>query len=369
MRHRSSCDCTAPIWRCCGTWAKKCERSWPIRPEVVHSSASLAEALPKLAIQVDEEQARLAGLDHTAVAQQLDAALEGATGGSVLEATEELPVRVRVSNLRRGQISEIAALDLLPTGLPANEREQIPLSSLARVVLQPEVSVIPHYNMLRMNEVQAYITAGVLPAGVLADFQARLAASDFEMPAGYSFEIGGEASKRDEAIGNLMSSVSVLLVLMVATLVLSFGSFRMAGLIGAVAVLSVGLSLGALALFGFPFGFMGIVGTMGLIGVAINDSIVVLAALREDPQASQGNPAAVRDVVVRSTRHVLSTTLTTVAGFLPLILGGGGFWPPPGDIDCRRRERRDDSGTLFYSVGLCAGDVPPVSRVTGVSNT
>ena len=297
-------------------------------PEVVHSSASLAEALPKLAIQVDEEQARLAGLDHTAVAQQLDAALEGATGGSVLEATEELPVRVRVSNPRRGQISEIAALDLLPTGLPANEREQVPLSSLARVVLQPEVSVIPHYNTLRMNEVQAYITAGVLPAGVLADFLDRLAASDFEMPAGYSFEIGGEASKRDEAIGNLMSSVSVLLVLMVATLVLSFGSFRMAGLIGAVAVLSVGLSLGALVLFGFPFGFMGIVGTMGLIGVAINDSIVVLAALREDPQASQGNPAAVRDVVVRSTRHVLSTTLTTVAGFLPLILGGGGFWPP-----------------------------------------
>ena len=297
-------------------------------PEVVHSSASLAEALPKLAIQVDEEQARLAGLDHTAVAQQLDAALEGAIGGSVLEATEELPVRVRVSNPRRGQLSEIAAIDLLPAASANGEREQVPLSTLARVTLQPEVSVIQHFNTLRMNEVQAYITAGVLPAEVLADFQARLAASDFEMPAGYSFAFGGEASKRDDAIGNLMSSVGVLLVLMVATLVLSFSSFRMAGLIGAVAVLSVGLSLGALALFGFPFGFMGIVGTMGLIGVAINDSIVVLAALREDPQAREGDPAAVRDVVVRSTRHVLSTTLTTVVGFLPLILGGGGFWPP-----------------------------------------
>jgi multidrug efflux pump subunit AcrB len=95
-----------------------------------------------------------------------------------------------------------------------------------------------------------------------------------------------------------------------------------------VSVLSVGLSLGALALFGYPFGFMGIVGTMGLIGVAINDSIVVLAALREHPKAREGDPAAVRNVVVRSTRHVLSTTLTTIAGFLPLLLGGGGFWPP-----------------------------------------
>jgi len=297
-------------------------------PNVVHTTASLAEALPKLSIQVDEEKARLAGLDHLAVAQQLDATLEGSTGGSILEATEELPVRVRVSDPRRGQLSEIASLDLLPAATVAGQRELVPLSSLAKVKLEPEVSVIPHFNTRRMNEVQSYITAGVLPAEVLSEFQARLAASGFEMPAGYSYELGGEASKRDDAIGNLMSSVGVLGVLMVATLVLSFSSFRMAGLIGAVAVLSVGLSLGALAMFGYPFGFMAIVGTMGLIGVAINDTIVVLAAIREDESAREGNPAAVRDVVVRSSRHVLSTTLTTVAGFMPLILAGGGFWPP-----------------------------------------
>jgi len=190
-------------------------------PDVVHSGASLAEALPKLAVHVDEQQARLAGVDHTSVAQQLDAALEGATGGSVLEATEELPVRVRVSNPRRGQLSEIASIDLVPSATPAaastgKRPVQVPLSSLAEVALQPEVSVIPHFNTLRMNEVQAYITAGVLPAEVLADFQQRLAASDFEMPPGYSYEFGGEASKRDDAIGNLMSSVGVLMVLMVA---------------------------------------------------------------------------------------------------------------------------------------------------------
>ena len=179
-----------------------------------------------------------------------------------------------------------------------------------------------------MNEIRAYITSGILPAQVLNELKANLETAGFKMPPGYHFEFGGETSKRDDAILNLMSSVSILLVLMVATLVLSFGSFRMAGLIGVVAFLSVGLSLGALALFGFPFGFMAIVGTMGLIGVAINDTIVVLAAIREDEQAREGQPDAVRDVVMGSTRHVLSTTLTTIAGFLPLILSGGGFWPP-----------------------------------------
>ena len=297
-------------------------------PDVVHTQASLAEALPKIAIQVDEQQARLAGLDHSSIARQLDAALEGSTGGSILEATEELPVRVRVSGERRGQISEVGSLDLLPTTSAIGDRKFVPLAAIAKPTLKPEVSVIPHFNTQRMNEVQAYITAGVLPAQVLGDFQQRLAQSGFQLPPGYHYEIGGEASKRDDAIGNLMSSVGVLAVMMVATLVLSFSSFRMAAIVGAVGMLSVGLSLGALAAFGYPFGFMAIVGTMGLIGVAINDTIVVLAAVREDELAREGDPAAVRDVVVRSTRHVLSTTMTTIAGFLPLILAGGGFWPP-----------------------------------------
>ena len=93
-------------------------------------------------------------------------------------------------------------------------------------------------------------------------------------------------------------------------------------------MLSGGLSLGALYVFGYPFGFMAIVGTMGLVGVAINDAIVVLAALRADPQASQGDPTAIREVVVASTRHIVATTITTIAGFAPLLIAGGDFWTP-----------------------------------------
>ena len=73
---------------------------------------------------------------------------------------------------------------------------------------------------------------------------------------------------------------------------------------------------------------MSVLGTFGLIGVAINDSIVVLAALRSDPHAKNGDLLAMQQVVVRSTRHVLTTSITTVAGFVPLFLDGGEFWTP-----------------------------------------
>lgn len=298
-------------------------------PEVTHTRSDLGDDLPKFALVLDEEKARLAGLDHTQVARQLAAATEGALGGTVLEETEELPVRVRLPKAQRADLADISSLDLIsPTASGDGPLRTIPFSAIGHLELKPEISAVTRLNKLRMNEVKAYIDAGVLPSVVLAKLKARLAAHGFEFPPGYELSLGGEAKGRNQAIGNLMSSVGVLMVLMVATLVLSFSSFRSAALIGAVGMFSVGLGLAALWLFGFPFGFMAIVGTMGLIGVAINDSIVVLAALREDDQARIGNPIAVRNVVMKGTRHVVATTATTVVGFLPLVLAGGGFWPP-----------------------------------------
>ena len=159
------------------------------------------ETVPKLTLSVDEEETRLAHLDHRAIAAQLEASLEGAVGGSVLEATEELPIRVRVAETQRSGLAQIGSLDLLPTTGPltssprgerTNDYAGIPLAALAEIELKPELAVVPRLNGRRMNEVQAYITAGVLPAEVLERFEKTLAASDYQLPPGYTYELGGE---------------------------------------------------------------------------------------------------------------------------------------------------------------------------------
>ena len=146
--------------------------------------------------------------------------------------------------------------------------------------------------------------------------------------SGYRIEYGGEADARGSAVGNLLASVGVLAILMVATLVLSFNSFAIAALLGVVALCAVGLAAMALWLFNSIFGFTAILGTLGLIGLAINDSIVVIAALREDPLARLGDVKATVQVVLKATRHVAATTVTTIIGFVPLMLDSTGFWPP-----------------------------------------
>lgn len=298
-------------------------------PNVTHVRDDLTETLPKLGLTVDEEQARLVGLDNTAIAQQLQTYLEGSVGGSILEATENLPVRVRIANSNRADLAQIASLNLQPNQQAGASAQNLrPLSALGDFNLVPQLAKISRRDEQRVNTVQAFITAGVLPSVVLEEFQKRLEAQNFQLPPGYRYEFGGEEAERSETVNKLFSTVGILALIMVITLVLSLGSFRLGGIVLAVAIGSVGFALFALWVFGAVFGFMAIVGTMGLIGIAINGAIIILSAFNESEAARSGDVKAVREVVVKATRHVLTTTITTMVGFIPLITDGGSFWRP-----------------------------------------
>ena len=301
-------------------------------PHVHTTRASFSESLPKISFEVDEQKARLAGLYFTGIANELNSTLEGITGGTILEASEELPVRVRVSGEEQKDLNDIASLDLL---IPASGRQQsrldsssyrgIPLSAISNMSLKAETVSIERLNGERLNEVQAYIDAGVLPSQVQNDFEQRLMTADFQIPSGYKLEWGGAKQERDEAVSALAGKVVIIIALMIATIVYSMSSFRLAGLLFFVAFLSVGIGFGALWLAGHPWGFMSLVAMMGMIGVTVNDSIVVLASIREpDVQTIE----SIRTSVVENTRHILSTTFTTIVGFTPLFLFGGDFWSP-----------------------------------------
>lgn len=142
-------------------------------------------------------------------------------------------------------------------------------------------------------------------------------------------QIAGDSEEQGEAVGLLLAYAPLLATLMLASLVLSFRSLPVAAIIGTVAVLSVGLGMLSLWSGGYPLGFNPIIGSAGLVGVAINASIVVLAAIRANPSARAGDVDEIVREALGATRHIVATTLTTIGGFLPLLLfSGGDFWPP-----------------------------------------
>ncbi|NKX45779.1 efflux RND transporter permease subunit [Roseicyclus persicicus] len=299
---------------------------------VVTVRSEVAGGAPQLTLEVDEARARLLGLDLGQIARQMEAGLEGVTGGSLLEGTEELPVRVRLGAGLRGDAVAIGDMPILPPGaaqVAASGRfPAVPLSSLGTLRLEPAQSTITRRNGERVNTVQAHLLPGVLPAEALAEATARMQAAGYAPPPGIRLETGGDSDARDSTVRALVAPLGLIVTLSIAVVVMTFNSFRLTLIAFAVAGLSAGLSILALAVFGYPFGINAIIGVIGSVGVSINAALIVLSGLQEDARASAGNRAAMVDVVAGSARHITSTTVTTVGGFLPLILGGGGFWPP-----------------------------------------
>ena len=293
-------------------------------PGVTYTQAQLLLGEPVARLSTDEASAALAGLRLGDVAGRVRAETDGVLGGTVVEGVEVLPVRVIGPADRRSGADNIAAVPLPGEGRSAMST----VGALGGMTLVPQTAAIVRLDGERANPVYGYLSPFVLPAPTLQAFFARFEAAGLEMPPGYRLVIGGEAESQGDATADLMSTAIPLLILMVGAVVLAFNSFRYAGVVFTVGFLSVGLALFGVWMFGTPLGFNAIVGSMGLVGLSINGTIVVLSALRNSPLALLGDPLAIRETVMDATRHILATTLTTMGGFAPLLLDGDPFWLP-----------------------------------------
>ena len=297
-------------------------------PAVTAVRASIDAGAPQVRMALDEARVRRVGLTLRDASRQMEAALEGATGGTLVEGTEEIPVRVRLGGPWR---SDLAALADLPIVVPSEGGElapAVPLSALGELRVVPQATPITRRDGERTQTVQAFVAHGVLPQEALGEVRRRLEASGLAVPPGYRLEWGGDADARAETLADLTASLPLVALAGIATVVLTFDSLRLAGVVAAVAGLSAGLSLLSLAVLGFPFGINAVVGVIGSIGVSVNAAIIILTGLQRDPRSARGDREAMAEVVAGSSRHILSTTITTFGGFVPLLLAGGGFWPP-----------------------------------------
>ncbi len=296
-------------------------------PDVTHTKVSMEAGPPKLVFALEEDKLKQVGLSRVQVATSLDAALRGRLGGELLEDTERLPVRTRLTR-RDWSDSNVLQNLRIPIARSVSGAQSVPLSALGAAHLEPDDSPITRENGQRLNRVQAFLVRGVLPEEALKVLRAQLAVEPIELPPGYSYSFGGDSDERAGVIEDLMAPLGIIMAALVATILLTFNSWRLSAIAVLVCVCSFGLSLFALALFRYPLGITPLIGVIGSIGVSINAAIIILTALQQDSEAASGSADAVVRVVRDSSRHIVSTTITTFGGFLPLILEGSRFWPP-----------------------------------------
>ncbi len=291
-------------------------------PKVTYTASDLQMGQIIASLGANESATKRAGMPLRSLARELNTAFEGIDAGSIQEGLQRIPVRVQIEPAQRASLNTALSLPLATPGggtMPG---------ALGKMKLVPKIALIPHKDGVRYNGIYAYLSPFTLPSTVLADFKEHLGRSDFTLPHGYTLSIGGDAESQGEAIGSLLSTALPLLILMMGAVVLAFNSFSYAGIVGASGVLSIGLALFSIWAFGQSMGFMAIVGIMGLVGLSINGTIVVLTALKANDAAKTGDPLATRETVIDATRHIVATTLTTIGGFIPLLVFGDSFWGP-----------------------------------------
>ena len=296
-------------------------------PDITHTKLSISPAAPKVEFELDEEKLRRLGLERTQVAALVDSYLRGRFGGAVIEDTEQLRVRAKLEREAWQDSDELLNLQIPLPGQLGRPRF-VPLSAVGELNIVPDDAPIGRRNGERINQVQAFLTRGVLPEEALKLLRQSLEDNPITLPHGYRYSFGGDSGERAGVVNDLIGPVGLVMSLLLATIMLTFNSWRLTALAFGVVICAFGLSFLALALFRYPLGIMALVGVVGSIGVAINACIIILTSFQQSPAAASGNRDAMRDEVLDSSRHIISTTLTTFGGFLPLILEGSQFWPP-----------------------------------------
>jgi len=282
-------------------------------PQVVDVLADQSASVTGLQINFDEVNLAFSSKSSKDIINEISSSTRGLYVGSMLDGNKEIPIRIKNKNRESSELNQAAFLAI-------NSAEGFDyVESFSDISYSSEINQINRYQGSRNNAVKAAVYPGTLGSNVLTDVADELRAFEDSLPTGYSLKQFGDAEERAESFGQIFSTFFFFMGLIVVALVMILNSFRQASIILFVGTLCIGL--GFLGMFvGFQnFGFIGLVGIVGLAGLAINDSIVVLSHLNEDAGTGKISKHKLIETTIRSTRHIVTTSLTTVGGLLPLL--------------------------------------------------
>lgn len=296
---------------------------------------------PEIRVTPEPIIASLFHIDAAQINTSVNYALEGVRVGEVDFGGDEM-IDLRIRNLpeQRDTMQSLADLPLRSQSGRVVSLDQV--ASIERV-LSP--NVIRHYDRQRAITIRAQVIPGVTPDQVKAQLvsslrpelspaqQRNLVMNEMTLQAdGMALiEFGGENELRDEALEDLTLAMGIALAAMLMILTIQFNSFIQPLIIlFAVPLSLVGVALG-LMIFGFNFSVSAMIGVVALAGIVVNDAIMIIEFINQRYNTGLPIEKAVLYAGQLRLRPIMMTTITTIAGLLPLglnVSGGGEFWQP-----------------------------------------
>ncbi len=275
------------------------------------------ERVPVLHLTADPERLRLVGLTPNEVARQLQFQLDGTAVTTVRQGLRSVEVHARggAADAGRPQAIELRTLD----------GHTVPLAQLGKLEVRFEDPVIRRYNREPFVAVHADIR-GAQPNDVSAAVWSKLAKLRASLPPGYRIDIGGSVEQSGKADASINRLMPVMLALTLIFVMLQMRSFSGTFVVVATAPLGVIGAVAALLLFRQPFGFVALLGLIGLAGILMRNTLILTQQVADNLQDGMPASDAVVEAAVRRARPVVLTALAAIFAFVPLTLDG--FWGP-----------------------------------------
>lgn len=300
-------------------------------PGVINVSLSQKDSVPQYTFVLDPVRMERNYLNAAYVGSVLRTAIAGTELTKIIKNEKEVKL---IATFEPTSIPDLASLQNLQ--ILNLRKEPVYLKDVATIALEPAVDVITRIDQKRTILLSAGADGSTNGGTILTEFQKSI--KDYPMPLGYGIAYGGENESNAESVGSILRAMIIALLLIVATLVIQFNSFRKALIVLVPIPLAlIGVFMG-MAVFNVPLSFPALIGVLALFGIVVKNAIILVDKININVESGIPFEDAVVDAGKSRLEAIFITSICTIAGIIPVTLSNE-FWQALGS-------------TIIFGLGL-----------------
>lgn len=282
-------------------------------PGAINVDVSQKESVPEYTFKLDPRKMEQNYLNAAYVGSVLRTAVSGTEITKIVRGEKEIDLTARFDQKYLPDLAALQNLQIL------NLRKQpVFLKDIATVSLEPSVDVITRIDQKRTILLTAGADTSTNGQAILAAFQDKV--SGYDLPSGYEITYGGENEQNAESVASVLQAMIIALMLIVATLIIQFNSFRKALIVLVPIPLAlIGVFFG-MALFDVPLSFPGLIGILALFGIVVKNAIILVDKINLNIKSGIKFEDAIADAGKSRAEAIFITSICTIFGILPVTL-------------------------------------------------
>ena len=273
---------------------------------------SIENGAPEVEVKVDRTKAGIYGIDINTVISQLQEQLEGTDAGQLEKNGELSDIVIKIPEKGLNQIDDLT----ITSGTQVYR-----LNEIADISFTTSPKEILRRNQTRIGEVTAQMDKGMALDHVAEAI--RQADADITLQPDYSIQVSGQEAQREESMRNLGFALLLSIILVYMVLASQFESLIHPFTILLTIPMAVVGSILLFFIIGKPLNIMALIGIIMLVGIAVNDSIILVDRINQLIHEGVNRRDAIMQAGQQRIRPILMTSLTTILALLPLTLGFG----------------------------------------------